>query len=92
MSRKDILQKLLDTSMKDMITKMFGKKSYIKINNISYVRSKNCHSINATVYVDDIENHVEFFPEGSSLIIKQAWSVVGDKKPIIVNFSLDVPE
>lgn len=92
MKRKKYLQKILDTSLKSKIVEYFGKDSYINISNISYVRSKDCHTINAIIYVGDIETNFELIRDGGSLIVKQAWDVVGDKKPIMVNFSVDIPE
>ena len=92
MKRKKYLQKILDTSLKSKIVEYFGKESYIKVLNLTYVRSKDCYTINATLYVGDIESNFELIRDGGSLIVKQAWDVVGDKKPIMVNFSVDVPE
>jgi hypothetical protein len=92
MNRKLYLQKILDTALKGRVTEMFGKNSYIKITNLIYVRSKDCYTINAVLHLDDLETDSELIQEGAPLIIKQGWSVVGDKKPIMVNFSLDTPE
>jgi hypothetical protein len=92
MKRKKYLQKILDTSLKSKIVEYFGKGSYIKVLNLTYVRSKDCYTINVTIYVGDIESNFELIKDGGSLIVKQAWDVVGDKKPIMVNFSVDVPE
>lgn len=91
MDRKLYLQKILDTALKNRVTEMFGKNSYIKITNLIYVRSKDCYTINAVLHLDDLEADSELITDGAPLIIKQAWVVVGDKKPIMVNFSLDVP-
>jgi hypothetical protein len=91
MDRKLYLQKILDTALKNRVTEMFGKNSYIKITNLIYVRSKDCYTINAVLHLDDLEVDSELITDGAPLIIKQAWVVVGDKKPIMVNFSLDVP-
>jgi hypothetical protein len=48
--------------------------------------------INAILHIDDLEADLELIRDGAPLIIKQAWTVVGDKKPIMVNFSVDIPE
>jgi hypothetical protein len=84
MKKKKFLQRILDTKLKSTIKKTFGEKSYIKVSNISYVRSKDSHIINVTLYLDDVENSIDLYPEG--------WDVVGDKKPIIIQSSLDVPQ
>ena len=92
MKKKKFLQRLLDTTLKSTIKKTFGEKSYVKVSNISYVRSKDSHIVNVTLYLDDVENSIDLYPDALELIIKQGWDVVGDKKPIIIQSSLDVPQ
>lgn len=92
MKKKKFLQRLLDTKFKSKIKETFGEKSYIKVSNISYIRSKDCHIINVTLYIDDVENSIDLYPDGLELIIKQGWDVIGDKKPIMIQSSLDVPQ
>jgi hypothetical protein len=92
MKKKKFLQRILDTSLKSQIKKTFGEKSHIKVSNITYVRSKDSYVINTTLYLDDIENSIELYPDGLELIIKQGWDVIGDKKPIMIHSSLDVPQ
>ena len=92
MKKKKFLQRILDTKLKSTIKKTFGEKSYVKVSNISYVRSKDSHIINVTLYLDDVENSIDLYPDGLELIIKQGWDVVGNKKPIIIQSSLDIPQ
>ena len=92
MRKKKFLQRILDTTLKTTTKKTFGEKSYIKVSNISYVRSKDSYVINVTLYLDDLENSILLYPDGLEIIIKQAWDVVGDKKPIMIQSSLDVPQ
>jgi hypothetical protein len=92
MKKKKFLQRILDTKLKSTVKKTFGEKSYVKVSNISYVRSKDSHIVNVTLYLDDVENSIDLYPDGLELIIKQGWDVVGDKKPIIIQSSLDVPQ
>jgi hypothetical protein len=92
MRKKKFLQRILDTTLKTTIKKTFGEKSYIKVSNISYVRSKDSYVINVTLYLDDLENSILLYPDGLEIIIKQAWDVIGDKKPIMIQSSLDVPQ
>lgn len=92
MKRKQYLQKILDTALKNRITNMFGESSYITITNLIYVKSKDNYMINAILHIDDLDTDLELIKDGAPLIIKQAWAVVGDKKPIMVNFSVDIPE
>ena len=92
MKKKKFLQRILDTKLKSTVKKTFGEKSYVKVSNISYVRSKDSHIINVTLYLDDVENSIDLYPDGLELLIKQGWDVVGNKKPIIIQSSLDIPQ
>jgi hypothetical protein len=42
-----------------------------------------------TLYIDDIENSMELYPDGLEVIIKMGWVAVGDGKPIAVSSSVD---
>lgn len=90
MKRKKLLQKILNTTLKSQINKMYGDGSYVTVSNISYIRSKKCHLISVTLYLTDVENGMELFPDGLEIIIKQGWGVVGDGQPIAIQPSVDV--
>jgi len=90
MKRKKLLQKILNTTLKSQINKMYGDGSYVTVSNISYIRSKKCHLISITLYLTDVENGMELFPDGLEIIIKQGWGVVGDGQPIAIQPSVDV--
>ncbi len=88
---KKYLQKVLDVSLKPKTEKTFGVGSFIKISNITYVRSNDSYVINSTLYMTDVEGSMELYPDGLNLIIKVACDVLGNKKQIIIQSSLDVP-
>ena len=90
MKRKKLLQKILNTTLKSQINKMYGDGSYVTVSNISYIRSKKCHLISVTLYLTDVENGMGLFPDGLEIIIKQGWGVVGDGQPIAIQPSVDV--
>ena len=39
-----------------------------------------------------LTSSISLYPDGLELIIKQGWDVVGNKKPIMIQSSLDVPQ
>jgi len=90
MRYKKFLQKILDTVLKNELTKIFGAGSYVKITNMSYVRSKKSYLLNVTLFVVDVENCFEMYPDGLDVIIQRGWIGVGDKTPLIINSSIDV--
>ena len=90
MKYKRYLQRILDIALKNQTEHTFGKGSFIKISNITYIRSKKSYLVNVTLYFDDIENGMELYPDGLELIVKAGWDVIGDKTPIIIQSSVDV--
>jgi len=90
MNRKKILQVFIDTQLKDQLHEIFGENSNIKINNLSYVRSKDSYLINSTLYVNNLDDFEVLYPTTMVSFIKMAWSVVGNRKDIIIQSSFDV--
>lgn len=90
MKRKKPLQKILNTTLKSQINKMFGDGSYVTVNNITYMLSKKSHLISVTLYLTDVEDGMELYPDGLNMIINQAWTVVGDGQSIAIQPSVDV--
>ncbi len=90
MKRKRMLQLFLDTQLKSQIENIFGKNSCIVINNFTHVRSKDCYLINATLYVNSLEDFEVLYPTSLISFIRLAWGVVGHKKEIIVQSSFDL--
>ena len=89
MKRKKFLQRILDTQLKPEITKIFGEKSYVVVSNLTHIRSLDRYIVNVTLYIDDIENSMELYPDGLEVIIKRAWVAVGNGKPIAICSSVD---
>jgi hypothetical protein len=89
MKRKKFLQRILNTQLKSQITKTFGEKSYVIVSNLTHIRSLDRYMVNVTLYIDDIENSMELYPDGLEVIIKMGWVAVGDGKPIAVSSSVD---
>jgi hypothetical protein len=92
MNRKKYLQLFFDKQLCKNLTQLFGESSYVKISNITYVRSKKSHLINITLFVDDPTKLDEVYPIGLEMLVQRAWSVVGDKKNIIIQSSFDLTQ
>lgn len=89
MKHKRFLQTFLDRQTKRHLQELFGEKSYVVINNISHVHSKDSYVLNVTLYVNNFDNFDVAYPHGLEMLIERAWNVVGDKKKIIVQSSFD---
>jgi hypothetical protein len=90
MKYKKYLQKIIDKQFKFDLTEFFGEKSYIKISNITYIRSKDSYLISVNLYLDEPEKIDLLFPSALELLIQRAWNVAGDKKQIILQSSFDL--
>ena len=90
MNRKKILQLFIDTQLKDQLQEIFGESSFITINNLSYVKSKDSYLINTTLYVSNLDDFEILYPTTLISFIKMAWGVVGHKKEIIIQSSFGV--
>ena len=90
MNHKKYLQKIIDKQFKSDLEEFFGKDSYIKISNITYIRSKDSYLISTNLYTNEPEKIDLLFPSGLEMLIQRAWNVVGDKKEIILQSSFDL--
>ena len=90
MRYKKYLQKIIDKQFKSELEEFFGKNSYIRISNMTYIRSKDSYLISVNLYLDEPEKIDLLFPTALELLIQRAWNVVGDKKGIILQSSFDL--
>jgi hypothetical protein len=90
MRYKKYLQKIIDKQFKSELEEFFGKSSYIKISNITYIRSKDSYLISVNLYLDEPEKIDLLFPTALELLVQRAWNVIGDKKQIILQSSFDL--
>lgn len=93
MKKKKYLQTFLDKSLLKQTQLFFGEKSYIKINNITEVRSSNSFMINVCLYIEDPSFIDKLYPDGLNLLVRTAWDSMGTKKSITISSSFDlIPE
>jgi len=90
MKYKKYLQKIIDRQFKSDLEEFFGKKSYITISNVTYIRSKDSYLVSVNLYLDEPEKIELLFPSALEMLVQRAWNVVGDKKQIILQSSFDL--
>lgn len=84
------LETILNKVLKEQKDLLYGSNSEIVVNNINWVRSKQCHMITITIYTENIEESVESHPDGIEFMVNTGWPILGrDTKPIVMS-SLDV--
>ena len=87
---KKRLQIILNKVLKEQKDILYGSNSDIVVNDINWIRSKQCHMINVTIYTDNIEESVESHPDGIEFMISTGWPILGNKNKPIIMSTLDV--
>ena len=90
MKRKNLLEKVINQSLKKDINLMFGEGSYISIDVLDYIRSKKCYLVHARLYITNIEEGMDLFPDGVNMLINLGWKVIGKGQPLLILPSVDV--
>jgi hypothetical protein len=83
---KQMLEHLLNQIQREELELLFGEGSKIKIDSVSYSTNNKNYVIHSTVFVNNIEESVESFPDGLDFLISEGWKYTGlDDKITIVN-------
>ena len=90
MKKKQLLEKVINYSLKNQLTLMFGEGSYISIDVLDYIRSKKCYLVHARLYITNIEEGMDLFPDGVNMLINLGWKVIGKGQPLLILPSVDV--
>ncbi len=90
MKKRQLLQRVINHSLKNQLTLMYGEGSYISIDLLDYIRSKKSYLVHAKLYLTDVEDGMKLYPEGVHMLINLGWKVVGQGKPLMILPSVDV--
>jgi len=87
--KKELIEKIINRSLKLTMESYFGDGSYVKVTNLQYIKSKDDYLVSITVYVTDVEISSDFFPDGLEILVSLAWKVLSRKKTIITTSSIE---
>ena len=90
MKRKNLLEKVINQSLKKDINLMFGEGSYISIDVLKYVGNKKNYLVHAKLYLTNIEDGMLLYPDGVHMLVNLGWKVIGKGNPLMVLPSVDV--
>ena len=90
MNKQQLLQKVINHSLKGQLTLMYGEGSYISIDLLDYIRSKKSYMVHARLYLTNIEDGMLLYPDGVHMLVNLGWKVIGKGKPLMVLPSVDV--
>ena len=84
MKKKQLLQKVINHSLRGQLNLMFGEGSYISIDLLEYVRSKKCYLVHAKIYITNIEEGMLLYPDGVNMLINLGWKVMGKGQQLMI--------
>jgi len=87
---KQMLEHLLNQIQREDLELLFGEGSKIKINSVSYSTNNKNYVIHSTVFVKNVEESVESFPDGLNYIINEGWKYTGLNNNITIINSIDI--
>lgn len=87
---KEMVEHLLNKIQKEELELLFGEGSVIKVNSIKFSTNNKTYVIDTTVFVSDIENSIESFPNGVDFLIKEGWKYIGLENNLTIINKLDV--
>jgi hypothetical protein len=90
MKKRQLLQKVINHSLRGQLNLMFGEGSHISIDLLDYVRSKKCYLVHAKIYITNIEEGMLLYPDGVKMLINLGWKVMGKGQPLMILPSVDV--
>jgi len=83
---KKMLEFLINKHHKEELSLLFGERSYLKIQNITWSTNSKNYVIHTKLLVDDVEKSVEAYPEGADFLITESLKFIGlETDPVIIN-------
>lgn len=80
------LQLILNNVLKEQKDLLYGNDCEIIVDRVEWIRSKNCHMINLTIFATNVDESVDIHPDGINWLIDAGWPILGkNQKPIIVS-------
>jgi hypothetical protein len=88
---KRLLETLINKVFIDDLELMYGKGSYIKINNVKYCTTNKHFLIDYKLYVSDPVLFEEIFLGGVEMLVSESWSWTGiDNDKILFTVTYDL--
>ena len=85
-----MLESWINKNLREEKKLLFGENSEIKIEGIRWSTQQKKYVISCKLYVNEIEESTEAYPEGLNFLITEGLKFIGlEKEPIIIN-SIDM--
>jgi hypothetical protein len=87
---KEMMEHLINTIQKEELELLFGECSNVKIDSISYSTNNKTYVIHSTVFVTNLEDSVQSFPDGVDYLITEGWKYTGINNDLTIVNRIDI--
>jgi hypothetical protein len=87
---KNFIEIFLNVSLRKELDLLFGKDSYVTINNIKYSTNTKQYSIHCKLYVEELELTNESYPNGLNYLIGESWKFTGIDDTLVIISSIEL--
>jgi hypothetical protein len=92
MKKNQLLEDIINSSLCGQLDTMFGDGSYVRVGHLGYADSQKKYIVHVTLHISNIEEGMEFYPDGLETIVRLAWKVIGRKRPLMILPSVDIKD
>jgi|13_taG_2_1085334.scaffolds.fasta_scaffold86169_2 hypothetical protein len=83
-----VLEDIINNTLKNDITHLYGNDSEIKVNYFKYSTNTSKYIIDCTLMISEIENNFENHPYGLHLLIEESLKCIAFTEPYIISSSV----
>lgn len=87
---KSFIEIFLNVSLRKELDLLFGKESYVIINNLNYSTNTKQYIIHCKLYVNEIELMNESYPNGLNYLIEESIKFTGVDEPFAIVSSIEL--
>jgi hypothetical protein len=87
---KSFIEIFLNVSLRKELDLLFGKESYVIINNIKYSTNTKQYAIHCKLYVEELELANESYPNGLNYLIEESFKFTGADEPFVIISSIEI--
>ena len=84
----EIIEFLINYGLKTYKNNLFGVKSQVKVTLIQFLSQKKCFMVHVTLYIENLDQNLELYPDGLEELIRLAWSAYGKQEKIVISSSV----
>lgn len=85
---KTFLEKVINKMQRRQLREMFGENCKVIVDDFSYSSNYHMPTCSVTLYVEDLENGLDFFPFGLEQAVMDSFTLLSLGKKIAITCSI----